>query len=53
MAESFHIGDIVMLKSGGPAMTVDATGEQVDCVWFAKEEKKSATFQAALLKKIG
>lgn len=31
----FNIGDVVQVKSGGPAMTVLATGEMVECLWFA------------------
>ena len=30
------IGDVVQVKSGGPAMTVLATGDMVECLWFAE-----------------
>ena len=35
----FNIGDVVELKSGGPAMTVDsvrahASGEKIRCIWW-------------------
>lgn len=34
----FKIGDVVQLKSGGPAMTVVAMGdaEQVECLFYAE-----------------
>ncbi len=31
----FNIGDVVQVKSGGPAMTVLANGELIECLWFA------------------
>ena len=32
---AFQPGDVVILKSGGPRMTVDAAGdEQCECAWF-------------------
>lgn len=34
----FEIGDVVMLASGGPRMTVaDANGDYIDAVWFASD----------------
>ena len=51
MAESFKVGDIVRLKSGGPSMTVtsfeDDTsgGTLVWCDWFDdKQTKQDARF---------
>jgi uncharacterized protein YodC (DUF2158 family) len=33
--EDFNIGDVVRLKSGGPNMTIDATGgSRLTCMWF-------------------
>jgi uncharacterized protein YodC (DUF2158 family) len=32
----FKIGDIVQVKSGGPAMSVLTEGDQVECLWFAE-----------------
>lgn len=36
----FQVGDIVVLKSGGPRMTVTQTGlthSRVECTWFTPE----------------
>jgi uncharacterized protein YodC (DUF2158 family) len=32
----FKIGDVVQVKSGGPAMTVLAVGDEVECLWYAE-----------------
>lgn len=32
----FKIGDVVQVKSGGPAMSVLTEGDQVECLWFAE-----------------
>lgn len=43
----FVVGDVVFLKSGGPAMTVaeiDATTTKVTCLWFADGETCSSMF---------
>lgn len=53
LANKFKKGDVVVLKSGGPPMTVDALpGEQhyrkADdeywCEWFKGASKEAATF---------
>ena len=60
MADLFKKGDVVRLKSGGPAMTVshspgdtDEHGDQLfakyHCVWFIEETRKSAAFEEHLL----
>lgn len=47
---SFAIGNVVILKSGGPLMTVTHVGNnqggtpQVWCSWFANNEPKNTTF---------
>lgn len=36
----FSIGDVVMLKSGGPALTVSEIAEAgITCVWYADAEE--------------
>lgn len=52
-------GDVVVLKSGGPQMTIDKVGlfeyedtESAICVWFQGTEDKSARFQLTALQKI-
>lgn len=43
---NFNIGDVVRLKSGGPAMTVEAvapSGGGLVCVWFNKDGMKFET----------
>jgi len=44
-------GDVVVLKSGGPLMTVEAVRvDGVLCVWFdEKNNHKQATFPEAML----
>ncbi len=52
----FQIGDVVMLKSGGPEMTVSFTkGDEVWCMWFVTERfdaAKEQCFKAAVLKPV-
>ena len=42
MAEQFRAGDVVQLKSGGPAMTVDGYDDAglVVCSWFGGRAKR-------------
>lgn len=43
----FKAGDVVTLKSGGPAMTIKAVeGQEVACLWYAEEDE---TFREATL----
>ena len=39
----FQIGDVVMLKSGGPRMTVESieSEEKVWCTWFDSNKRNS------------
>lgn len=42
---SFQIGDIVVLKSGGPEMTVHGTaGAELHCKWFAGKKLENDFF---------
>lgn len=49
----FNVGDVVRLKSGGPAMTVSEVVVQnpiiVICMWFSGSEIKSAGFDENLV----
>jgi uncharacterized protein YodC (DUF2158 family) len=60
MADLFKKGDVVRLRSGGPAMTVSHTPEDTDehgerlfakyhCVWFIEETRQTAAFEEHLL----
>jgi len=56
MSETFQLGDVVVLKSGGPKMTVSMTGDDsfqrptVWCDWFEGNKKISGTFPPSSLK---
>lgn len=48
----FSVGDVVVLKSGGPRMTVesiDAESSKAHCVWFDKAVAKHGDFPIDLL----
>jgi len=46
--EAFKVGDVVMLKSGGPKMTVSFVSDEsglIECTWFDKSgERKHDEF---------
>lgn len=50
MANQFKVGDVVKLRSGGPAMTVTSAGEdglgrfRIWCSWFVNNEEKQGNF---------
>lgn len=49
-SEYFHAGDIVMLRSGGPLMTVEDTEDgEVDCSYFVQGHLEHATFREEAL----
>jgi uncharacterized protein YodC (DUF2158 family) len=50
--EQFKAGDLVVLKSGGPTMTVDRTGTggSVWATWFAGPKREHAHFSSESLK---
>jgi uncharacterized protein YodC (DUF2158 family) len=57
MAPTFKPGDIVQLKSGGPAMTVSkietaygSAKEGYNCEWFKGASKERAHFEEDTLK---
>lgn len=48
----FRVGDTVMLKSGGPTMTVAEVNDNgsLFCIWFdGKNERKQNSFKAETL----
>ncbi len=56
MAHNFVAGDVVILKSDGPDMTIesiesDKFGTTICCVWFEKFQAKRMRFSADALKK--
>jgi uncharacterized protein YodC (DUF2158 family) len=49
----FKVGDVVLLKSGGPKMTVSEIDEDsVFCRWFHNNRVQSACFAPEQLKKV-
>lgn len=59
MADKFKAGDIVMLKSGGPDMTVEKVNDQYGnepstytCSWFAGAKDNKKMFTEAALKAV-
>jgi uncharacterized protein YodC (DUF2158 family) len=58
MPESFNVGDIVQLKSGGPKMTVNVLmkvggfhGGEYLCQWFGGKKLEQGYFPSDSLKK--
>lgn len=50
--ETYEIGDVVQLKSGGEAMTIEELDEEyASCVWFEGKHVQRATFVTKTLKK--
>jgi uncharacterized protein YodC (DUF2158 family) len=55
MADTFKVGDVVRLKSGGPSMTVTGVGDSMGtptvwCRWFDEKKKEGyGTFPPATL----
>lgn len=50
LVAEFKAGDVAVLRSGGPNMTVlDQHGGAVDCRWMHDGEVRDATFPAAAL----
>jgi uncharacterized protein YodC (DUF2158 family) len=52
LSMDFAIGDVAVLKSGGPKMTVEyVDGTDISCVWFEKTRQEKGTLPAATLAK--
>jgi uncharacterized protein YodC (DUF2158 family) len=52
MVETFAVGDVVQLKSGGASMTVEKVdGDDISCVWSEGKKVQKATFSSGALKK--
>jgi uncharacterized protein YodC (DUF2158 family) len=52
MTTEIQVGDVVKLKSGGPAMTItaiDETSKKAFCEWFESTEQHQGTFVLAAL----
>jgi uncharacterized protein YodC (DUF2158 family) len=55
---SLQVGEVVRLKSGGPAMTVIATGARaepgvVECAWFGRDDVyATASFPPRALERV-
>ena len=51
MADTFQIGDVVQLKSGGPKMTVTSTDtyEYVHTSWFTGTKHETGRFPSGAL----
>jgi uncharacterized protein YodC (DUF2158 family) len=51
MQNDFEVGQVVMLKSGGPEMTIETIDDygsghsQAHCVWFEENKRQSAIFE--------
>lgn len=52
--ESFKIGDVVILKSGGPKMTIakDYNNEHYNATWFINGSVKWGDFDGKTLMKV-
>jgi uncharacterized protein YodC (DUF2158 family) len=46
MANKYKVGEVVQLKSGGPAMTVDelTSSDRYRCVWFKGASREQGVF---------
>jgi len=51
VAPAYQTGQLVRLRSGGPAMTVEsvAGSDMLSCVWFVDDIRRSAWFPASAL----
>jgi len=44
------VGDVVVLKSGGPLMTVEQVGLTVKCTWFVQNVHQTGLFSGESLR---
>ncbi len=56
MSEDLKAGDVVVLKSGGPNMTVTSVGDHYGvqtawCTWFDGKKQQHGTFNLVALRK--
>lgn len=58
MADQFNAGNVVMLKSGGPKMTVETVAQEafsgktkVWCIWFEGAKQMTGNFDPETLKR--
>lgn len=51
MAE-FKTGDVVKMKSGGPAMTVQCVEGEIKCCWFQTDSFAAHWFHREMLEKV-
>ncbi len=56
MADAIAEGDVVVLKSGGPDMTVTGVGDNYGvltawCIWFDGKKQCNGTFNVLALRK--
>jgi uncharacterized protein YodC (DUF2158 family) len=51
----FNLGDVVQLKSGGPAMTITSIEDEGGfyCIWFDGNKQTGGTFKGVVLKAYG
>ena len=52
MSETFAVGDVVRLNSGGESMTIEeVNGDDISCVWFEGKKLQRQTFGAGTIRK--
>jgi uncharacterized protein YodC (DUF2158 family) len=52
--KNLNVGDLVVLRSGGPVMTVEGVGmdrESAYCAWFSGKKLEHGSFNVATLER--